>query len=776
MSSGIGDFVRRKEDLRLLTGQGCYSDDFSFPDQAYGAAVRAPHGHALIRSIDVEAARAMPGVLAVLTGEDARADGIKPIPHHANPGTPPDIVLKNRDGSAVPVAPHLVLPTDRVRYVGTAVAFVIAETVAAAKDAAERVVVEYEPLPSEVMAVAAAKRDAPNLYDDIPNILIDADVGNPAATEEAFSRAAHVTRLDTWIQRVTGVPMEPRASVGVYDKESGRYTLYAGSGGVVRQKRELAAILGVPLESVRVVAREIGGNFGTRNGFYPEFALVAWGSRRVGRPVKWTCDRHEAFISDYQARDLDVSAELALDADGHFLALRTTNVSNIGAHSIAYVPLVKGTQLVTSVYRVPVSHVRARAVLSNTSPTNPYRSAGRPEVVYVMERLIDKAAREHGFDRVALRRRNLIPPSAFPYKNAQGLTYDNGTYRAVMERVLELADWKGFKKRRAESRKRKLLRGIGLGNYVEATGGYPRERADITVHPGGRVDVVVGTLSSGQSHETTFAQCVAEWLGVPFKDVFVFEGDTDIVAEGGGSHSARSMRMAGIVMGKASDDIIEKGKKIASHMLETAEEDIAFAAGRYTVKGTDRSVGLFDVAAAAADGKSVPEELRRPLAATCDETIKQLGFPYGAHVCEVEIDPLTGALDLVSYTAVDDVGRAINPMVLDGQTHGGAVQGIGQVLWEQCVYDADGQYLSASFMDYAMPRADMLPSFTTELSQVLTPTNPLGVRGGGEGGTTGALGTVVNAVVDALADFGVTHIDMPLTPEKIWQAIHTSAK
>jgi carbon-monoxide dehydrogenase large subunit len=525
---------------------------------------------------------------------------------------------------------------------------------------------------------------------------------------------------------------------------------------------------------VRVVAREIGGNFGTRNGFYPEFALVAWGSRRVGRPVKWTCDRHEAFISDYQARDLDVSAELALDADGHFLALRTTNVSNIGAHSIAYVPLVKGAQLVTSVYRVPVSHVRARAVLSNTSPTNPYRSAGRPEVVYVMERLIDKAAREHGFDRVALRRRNLIPPSAFPYKNAQGLTYDNGTYRAVMDRVLELADWKGFKKRRAESRKRKRLRGIGLGNYVEATGGYPRERADITVQPGGRVDVVVGTLSSGQSHETTFAQCVAEWLGVPFKDVYVFEGDTDIVAEGGGSHSARSMRMAGIVMGKASDDIIEKGKKIASHLLETAEDDIAFAAGRYTIKGTDRSVGLFDVAAAASDGKSVPEELRRPLAATCDETVRQLGFPYGAHVCEVEIDPQTGALDLVSYTAVDDVGRAINPMVLDGQTHGGAVQGIGQVLWEQCVYDADGQYLSASFMDYAMPRADMLPSFTTELSQVLTPTNPLGVRGGGEGGTTGAIGTVVNAVVDALSEFGVAHIDMPMTPEKIWRAIQAS--
>jgi carbon-monoxide dehydrogenase large subunit len=341
-----------------------------------------------------------------------------------------------------------------------------------------------------------------------------------------------------------------------------------------------------------------------------------------------------------------------------------------------------------------------------------------------------------------------------------------------MERALELADWKGFKKRRAEARKRHRLRGIGLGNYIEATGGYPRERADITVHPNGRVDVVVGTLSSGQSHETTFAQCVAEWLGVPFDDVFVFEGDTDIVVEGGGSHSARSMRMAGIVMGKASDTIIEKGKKIAAHMLETAEDDIAFAGGRFTVKGTDRSVGLFDVAAAAANDTSVPQELRGPLAATSDEVVRQLGFPYGAHVAEVEIDPQTGALKLVRYTAVDDVGRAINPLVLDGQTHGGAVQGIGQVLWEQCVYDADGQFLSASFMDYAMPRADMLPAFTTELSQVLTPTNPLGVRGGGEGGTTGAIGTMVNAVVDALAEFSVTHIEMPITPERIWRAIH----
>ena len=774
MPVGIGDAVGRKEDARLLTGRGCYSDDLNFPEQAYGAVLRAPHAHAVIRSIDVDAARAVPGVLAVLTGHDAQTDGIKPIPHPAAPGTPPDIVLHNRDGSPVPAAPHHVLPTDRVRHVGTAVAFVIAESVAAAKDAAERIAVDYGPLPTVTTAAAAAEDGAPRLYDNLPNIMIDAEMGDAAATAEAFARAAHVTRLDSWINRVTGVPMEPRAAVGTYDRVSGCYTLYAGSGGIVRQKRELAKILGVAEDSVRVVAREIGGNFGTRNSFFPEFALVAWGARRVGRPVKWTCERHEAFVSDYMGRDLVVSVELALDAAGLFLALRSSNLSNVGAHSCSYIPLVKGVGLMTAGYRIRLAHVRARAVLTNTMPTTPYRSAGRPEVIYAIERLIDKAAYEHGFDRLALRRRNLIPPSALPYKNPQGITYDNGSYRAVMERALELADWKGFRRRRAEARRRRRLRGIGLCNYLETTGGYPRERADITVHPQGRVDVVVGTLSSGQGHETTFAQCVAEWLGVPFDGVYLFENDTNIVKEGGGSHSARSMRLAGIVMGKASDTIIEKGRKIAAHMLETAEDDITFAAGRFTVKGTDRFTGIFDVAKAAANDASVPENLHGPLAATCDETVRQLGFPYGAHVCEVEIDHETGALAVVRYTAVDDVGRAINPMIVHGQTHGGAAQGIGQALWECCAYDAQGQLLSASFMDYAMPRADVLPSFTTDISEVLTPTNRLGVRGAGEGGTTGALGAVVNAVVDALAEFGVAHIEMPVTPERIWRAIRSA--
>jgi carbon-monoxide dehydrogenase large subunit len=777
MHANIGDAVRRKEDFRLVTGRGCYSDDFILPGQVYAAVVRSPHAHARIVRIDTAEARALPGVLAVLTGEDARADGLNRIPHLAAPGTPPDIVLKNRDGSPVPAAPHHVLATDRARHVGAAVVFVIAETLAAAKDAAEKVAVEYEPLPAITDPKASAEAGAQRLYDDLPNVMIDAEIGDAAATDAAFARAAHVTRVDTWINRVTGVPMEPRSALGVYDAASGRYTLYAGSGGIVRQKREISQILGVPFDNVRVIAREIGGNFGTRNSFFPEFALVVWGSRKVGRPVKWTAERHEAFVTDYMGRDLTVTAELALDADGRFLALRSQNLSNVGAHSGSYVPLVKGVGLATSGYRIPVSHISARAVLTNTMCTTPYRSAGRPEVIYVIERLIDKAAQEHGFDRVALRRRNLIPPSAFPYKNPQGITYDNGTYRAVMDQAMELGDWRGFKKRRAEARRRKRLRGIGLCSYLETTGGYPRERADITVHGSGKVDVVVGTLSSGQSHETTFAQCVAEWLGVPFDDVHIFEADTDIVKEGGGSHSARSMRLAGIVMGNASDTIIDKGKKIAAHMLEAAEDDIGFAAGRFTVKGTDRAVGIFDVAAAAEKSdQALPEDLRGPLAATADETIRQLGFPYGAHVCEVEIDPETGALYLVSYVAVDDVGRAINPMVVHGQTHGGAAQGIGQALWECCTYDAQGQMLSASFMDYAMPRADIVPSFTTAISEVLSPTNKLGVRGAGEGGTTGALGAVVNAVVDALAEFGVTHMEMPVTPESIWRAIRAGKK
>jgi len=772
MPQTIGQPLRRKEDLRLLTGSGRYSDDVSLPGQAYAFVLRSPHAHARIRSIDVTAARAMPGVLAVLTGADIKAGGLKDIPHTPIPSKPPaDILLVNRDGSAHGYAPQELLPTDRVRYVGQQVVMVVAETIAAARDAAEQVIVDYEPL-AAVTETPGATQSNIRLYDHTANVCIDADVGDVEATNAAFARAAHVAKFDTWVQRVTGVPLDARAAVGVYDPATNKHTLHAGSGGVVRQKHELATILGVPMEDVRVECGDVGGNYGTRNAFYPEFALVVWAAKKLGRPVKWTCERSEAFASDYQGRDQAITLELALDERGRFLALRGSVVCNTGAHSVMYVPLVKCAELLSSVYRIPAAHIRARAALTNTPPTNPYRSAGRPEAIYAIERVIDIAAKEFGYDRIDLRRRNLIPPKAQPYANPLGMTYDCGDYGKIMDRALALSDWKGFNKRKRESKRAGKLRGIGLANYLEITSGSPREYSKVQVHPEGRVDVTIGTLSSGQGHETSFAQCVGEWLGVEVDSIRLIQGDTDIVPIGGGSHSARSMRMGGVVMGKASQAVIDKGSRIAAQVLETDPADVAFAEGRFTVKGTDRSIGLFEVARASRERNDLPEDLRGPLAADCEEFIRMAAFPFGCAVCEVEIDPDTGHVEIVRYTALDDVGRAINPMILHGQTHGGIAQGVGQALWEHSHYDPQsGQLLAGSMMDYAMPRAHMMPSFTTELSETLAPGNPLGVRGGGEGGTTPALGVVVNAVVDALSDYGVTHIEMPVTAERVWRAI-----
>ena len=762
--AGIGAPVARKEDARLLTGKGCYGDDVNLPGQAHAVMVRSPHAHARIGRIDAAEAIALPGVLAVLTGADFAKDGLKSIPHRPFSVSPPDVRLQNRDGSEIFIAPHWPLPADKARFAGEAVAMVVAETVQLARDAAELVRVEYGPLASVTRAADASRAGAPVLWEErVSNVNIDADLGDARATEAAFARAAHVVRLETRVQRVTGVPMEPRAALAAYDPAVGRYTLYAGSGGVVRQKRELAWILGVEEEAVRVVARDTGGNFGTRNSFFPEFALVAWAARRLGCPVKWTCERGEAFLSDYQGRDLTVAAELALDAQGNFLALRSSNLSNAGAHSASHVPLSKGASVMTSVYRIPAAYVRARAVLSNTPPTTPYRSAGRPEAIFVIERLIDLAAREHGFDRLELRRRNLIPESAMPYRNPFGLSYDSGAYGKVMAAALALGDWEGFPARRDEARRRGRRRGIALANYVEVTSGFPTERAEITVRPDGCVEATIGTLSSGQGHETSFAQLMVEWLGVPFESVRLITGDTDLVSEGGGSHSGRSMRFGSIVLGKASDAILEKGKTVAAHLLEVAPGDIEFAAGRFSVKGTDRSVGIFEVAAA------------QPLAAAHTETIRVAAFPYGCQVCEVEVDPDTGVVEIARLAAVDDVGRAVNPLILHGQTHGGIAQGAGQALLEDCRYDPEsGQMLSASFLDYAMPRADHFPPFSTELSEVPSPTNPLGIRAGGEGGTTPALASVANAILDALAGFGVTHIELPATPERVWRAIRAA--
>ena len=777
-SSRIGQPVRRKEDERLLTGKGSFSDDVNLPGQAYCVFVRSPHAHARIRAIDTTQALALPGVLAVLTGRDLLADGLRPLPHHPLSMHPAEIRLVNRDGSPLFSAPHHALACDKVRFVGEAAAAVIAESIAVAKDAAEQVSIDYEALPAVIDTVAAVAPDAPRVWDEAgSNVCLDADAGDRQATEAAFARAAHVVRFETRINRVTGVTMEPRAALAQYDPEAQRYTLYAGSGGAVRLKDDLAIVLGVPSEQVRAVMRDIGGNFGTRGMIYPEFCVAAWAARRVGRPVKWTCERHEAFLVDYQARDLAVEAELALDAQGNFLALRGSNIGNAGAHTTNFSPLQKGIEIMSSIYRVPCAFFRARAVLSNTSPTRPYRSAGRPEVMYVMERLIDLAARECGFDRVELRRRNLLTQAELPYTNAFGMVYDSGDYHGAMAKALELGDWAGFPARREQARALGKVRGIGVANYVDTATGVPRERAEITVHPEGRVSVVVGTVSNGQGHETSFAQLVTEWLGVDLEQVEIIAGDTDIVKVGGGTHSGRGMRLISIVVFNASQRIVEKGKRIAARLLESDPSQVAFDNGRFSVAGAERAVGLFEVAQAAERLDDLPEDLRGSLAAFSDETVLEASFPYGAHVCEVEVDPELGSLEIVRYCAVDDAGRAVNPMIIHGQTHGGIVQGVGQALYENCYYDpASGQLLAGSLMDYAMPRADQFPFFTTHISEVPSTTHPLGLRPAGEGGTTPALAVVVNAVVDALAPFGVRHVEMPATPERIWRALRAASR
>ncbi len=777
VANGIGQPVRRKEDFRLLTGRGGFGDDFVLPRLAHAIMVRSPHAHARIVSVGKGAALAAPGVLAVMTGADYIADGLGPIPHNAGLMGPPDVAVRKRGMEPIATR-HRPMPADRARFVGEPVAMIVAETIAAAKDAAELLDIAYEPLPAVARAVDALKPGAPLLWDEAPgNLCIEIEVGDEAATAAAFAGAAHVVRLDTWVQRVTGAPLEPRTTIADFDPATSLYTLYSGTGrGVAKLRLDLAQVLGAPAEQVRVLCKDMGGNFGTRNFFYPEHALLAWAARRVGRPVKWTCERTEAFLSDYQGRDLAVEAELALDREGNFLAVRGANLSNLGGHAAAFVSLQKGLGLTPSVYRIPVAYFRGRGAVTNTVSTTPYRSAGRPEVIFVIERLIDLAADRLGVDPVALRRRNLIPPEAQPYANPLGVTYDSGRYGEAMERVLALADWDGFPARREASARRGRRRGVGVANYVEITSGAPRERAEIAVLPDGRVELVIGTMSSGQGHETSFAQLVTEWLGVPFESIDFVAHDTLRVAAGGGSHSGRSMKLAATIVGEAVDVVIAKGREIAAVLFEAGVADIEFERGRYRVAGTDREIGIFEVAAAAAAG-ALPQQLCGPLAGVSDQTLPVASFPYGAQVCEVEVDAETGAVEIVGYAAVDDVGRAVNPMILHGQTHGGIAQGVGQALLESSHYDpASGQLLAASFMDYALPRADALPRLETALSETPAPTNRLGVRSGGEGGATPALAAVVNAIVDALSELGVRHIEMPATPERVWRAIRAAAE
>jgi aerobic carbon-monoxide dehydrogenase large subunit len=766
--SAIGRPIRRKEDERLLTGRGRFCDDFTLPGQVYAVMVRSIWPHARIRDIDAARARSMGGVIAVFTGADCRADGLQPIPHDPVPSPRSNPKLVSPGGGDVFAGPHEPLPTDKARHVGEALAMVVAETLPQAVDAAEAVEVDYEPLPWVADSVAAAVPGAPCIWDEMPdNVCVDTTFGDEAATHDAFERADHVVAMEFRIGRVTGVPLEPRAALGSYDGASGRYTLYESSNGAVRHKHQVAAVLAIEPDRLRVLCHDVGGSFGTKNRVYVEQPLVLWAARKIGRPVKFVATRCESFLSDYQGRDLVSTVKLALSAQGRFLALRASNLSNVGSRAVSFSPLGKGIALVTGPYAIPSATARARAVFTNTVPTQAYRSSGRPEVTHALERLIDSAAHDFGFDRVELRRKNLIPAAAMPYTNAVGMTYDSGEYESNMDRAIQLADWQGFAARKADAQARGKCLGIGLANYVESSIGNPRERADITIKPDGEVELVIGTQPSGQGHETSFAQVASALLGVSMDAVKVVLGDTDIVKAGGGSHSGRSMRHASAVIYLAAEELIAKGKELAAGLFGVEPPLVMFGEG--TFKHGGRSIDWFGLAretaregGTAARGFSVSKqnEMHTPV------------FPNGCAVCEVEVDPETGFVEIIRYVSVDDVGRVINPLIVDGQTHGSIAQGVGQALWERCYVDPDsGQPLCGSLMDYALPRADNLPSFVTELNEVLSPTNPLGVKSAGEGPTTAALAVVVNAIVDALREYGVRDIELPATPFRVWQAI-----
>src|SRR5215203_615880 len=738
----IGHPIRRKEDARLLTGKGRFTDDFSIDGQTYAAMVRSPYPHARIIRIEAGAAKAMPGVLGVFTGADCLADGLKPIPHTPVPATHFDMKLTAPGGGPVFAGPHMLLPADKARHVGEAVAMVVAETRAQAMDAAEAVEVEYEELPFVVHSEDALKPGAPLVWDEIPgNVPCDTTFGDKAKTDRAFAEAAHIVKAEFNVVRVTGVPMELRSCLADFDTASGKYTLYAGSGGAVRQKIELVGVLGIAPDKLRVLSYDVGGNFGTRNRPFVEFGLVLWAAGKLKRPVKYTATRSEAFLTDYQGRDLVTKVELAFDQSGRILAMRADNISNAGARCVSLSPLSKGSGLITGCYDIPAASLRSRAVFTTTMPTNAYRSSGRPEVTFAIERLMDMAADQLGIDRIRIRRKNFVKPKAMPYRNAVGMLYDSGTYEANLDLALKIADAEGFKQRKREAKKRGRLLGLGIAPYVESSIGSPKERTEITVRPNGVVDVVIGTQPSGQGHETSFAQVVADLIAVPHAAINIIIGDTDIVSVGGGSHSGRSMRHAATVISKGVPELIEKGRKIAARVLDAPIDKVEFKDGRFSSPTSNRTFDFLELAKEAARINLPKDDLAVALTNEMHEPV----FPNGCAICEIEIDPDTGLPTITRYAAVDDVGRCINPMIVHGQTHGGIAQGVGQAMWEQFPLDGSGQPIAASLMDYGMPRFDNLPSFRTEIAEVLSPTNPLGIKAGGEGGTTPALSVMVNA-------------------------------
>ena len=763
---GVGQPVPRTEDPKLLKGQGRYTDDINLPGQAYAVIVRSRIAHGILRNVDTTEARGMPGVLGVYTAADLGDYGTHKCV----------IALPNRDGTPMKQPVWTALATDKVRYVGDAIACVVAETPALAKDAAEAVMVDIDSLPAVTRAKDAAAPGAPQLYDDISNnVCLDFHFGDAEKVKEAFARAAHVTRVELVNNRLVVCAMEPRSAIASFDAATAKWTLNVGCQGVFGLRNQIANdILKVPTDKVRVLTGSVGGSFGMKSMAYPEYTGLFHAARALGRPVKWTDERSESFLSDTHGRDHEVTAELALDAEGHFLAFRVESFGNMGAHLSTVGPLpptMNVTKNMVSLYRTPLIEVSTKCVLTNTGPVSAYRGAGRPEGNYFMERLVDAAARELGIDSVELRRRNHVQPTQFPYASAAKTTYDSGDFTALLERALEAADWAGFERRKAESRARGKLRGRGIGNYLEVTAPPQKEMGGIRFESDGTVTIITGTLDYGQGHASPLAQVLTTKLGIPFERIRLLQGDSDELIAGGGTGGSKSMMASGAAIVEASDKVIEKGKQIASVVLEAAVADIEFARGTFTIVGTDRSLGIMELAEKLRSGMKLPPEAPQSLDVKHVFDQAPSAFPNGCHIAEVEIDPETGVTEVIKYTMVNDFGVIVNPLLVEGQLHGGVVQGIGQALMERTVYDSEGQLLTGSYMDYALPRAPDVPNFSFLSHPVPAKTNPLGVKGCGEAGCAGSLPSVMNAVVDALSELGIRHIDMPATPHRIWQAI-----
>ena len=776
--NGIGAAVTRKEDFRFLTGQGTYTDDIIRPGQTYAYILRSEHAHAVLKGVDTAAAKGAPGVLAVYSGDDWDAGGI-----------PCGFVV---DGGPQNTPNRPALAQGKVRYVGDLVAMVIAETIAEAKSAAEMINVDYDPLPACVDTATAHDPSAPQLHEDAPgNLVKDWQIGDKDATDAAFANAHHVTKLSIINNRKIPNAIEPRCSIGEYEAGTGRYTLYTTSQNPHVTRLLLAAfVLGIPESKLRVVSPDVGGGFGSKIPHYPEEALVTWAAKKVGRPVRWTAERNESFLTDTHGRDHVTEAELALDADGKFLAMRVATIANLGAYLSTFGMLsstyLYGT-LLSGQYAIPAIHCTVTGVFTNTAPIDAERGAGRPEATFVVERLVENAARETGISPVDLRRRNFVPVDAFPYQSAVVLQYDSGDYEKTLDAALKAADYDGFDGRRAESKARGKLRGLGLSSFIEACGLAPSnvagaigagiglyESAEIRFAPTGTVAVYTGSQSHGQGHETTFAQIVADKLGIPIERIEVIHGDTDRVQWGHGTYGSRSLSVGGSAIALACDKAIEKAKKVAAHLMEASADDIAFADGTFTVAGTDKSTAIGDVIMAAFVPHNFPlDEMEPGLDQRTFYDPKNFTFPFGCHVCEVEVDAETGTVEIVKYTAVDDFGKLINPMIVEGQIHGGLVHGAGQALYEACVYDPEsGQLLTGSYMDYTMPRADNFPNFDISFTETPCPHNPLGAKGCGEAGAISAPAAIMNAVTDAL---GVSHMDMPATPLRVWQVAQSAA-